>query len=157
MERVFFISLFSVVFSGVFAQGGLPYEPKENFGFELDYSFKTKPPPENSKVSLVENADYTAQPLPYLKVRLSFNDLPDHYFRFRVENNKGSIVKNKKIKTPETYILDMGFSDDLKDRVTPHKYTIFFLTKDKERISMIQIEVEENGNLLLNGEFHGRI
>ena len=142
---------------GVFAQGPIAYESKENFEFELDYSFKMKPPPERDKVDLGYSTSYTAQPLPYLKLKFGFLNLPKHYFRLRVEDNFGVVRRNKRLRAPGIYVLDMGYSDDVKDRVAPHKYTLFFLSKERDKISKIEVEVEENGNLLLNGEFHGRI
>ena len=141
----------------IYAQDSIPYESRENFEFELDYSFKIKPPPAGDKVNLGYSKSYTAQPLPYLKLKFGFLNLPNHYFRLRVEDNHGEVKRNKKLKAVETYVLDMGYSDDVKDRVTPHKYTLFFLSKERDKISKIEVEVEENGNLLLNGEFHGRI
>ena len=140
------------------AQHEAPYENIENFSFELDYSFKIRTPPDNQQVSLVEGNRYSSQPLPYLKVKFVFDGLPKEYFRFKVENVEGNVIKNKKFKSDaDVYILDMGFSDDLKDKITSYKYTIFFLTKDKEVLSKIELEVQENGNFMLNDEFHGRI
>ncbi len=136
----------------------VPYEPKENFNFELDYTFKTRVPSESEKISFVEsNASRGSQILPYLKVLFNFSGFDDRYYRYKVKNLAGAVVKNRKIKLPESLVLDMGFSDDIKDRITSHKYTIFFYTKDKITISKIDIEVAENGDLLLNGELYGRI
>ncbi|MEM1406886.1 MAG: hypothetical protein AAGG59_08940 [Bacteroidota bacterium] len=140
------------------AQEDVPYESKENFGFELDYTFKTRPPPNNEKVYLTENKSVRgSQVLPYLKLRFEFSSFDATYFRYKVEDHIGSVIKSRKLKFPDSYVLDMGFSDDVKDRVTSHKYTIYFYNKAKEPISKIAIEVAENGNLLLNDEFHGRI
>ena len=83
----------------------------------------------------------------------------DHEMRENTHSSNRSwiIIKSRKLKFPDSYVLDMGFSDDVKDRVTPHQYTIYFYNKTKEPISKIAIEVAENGDPLLNGEFHGRI
>ncbi|MEM7107075.1 MAG: hypothetical protein AAF519_02530 [Bacteroidota bacterium] len=140
------------------SQDKVPYEPKENFGFELDYTFKTRSAPSIDKVSFVEsNAPRGSQVLPYLKIKFDFSDFEIRYYRLKVYNNVGIVIKNRKIKRPVSYTLDMGFSDDLKDRVTSHKYSIYFYEKSKQPISKIDIEVAENGDLFLNGEFHGRI
>ena len=157
MVEVFSFIVFTILSPTFCVQDDIAYEPKENFEFELDYQFKVKPPPDGDQVSLVEGTEYRAQPLPYLKVKFSFSDFPGHYFRLKVVDSNGSVRKNKRLKLPETYILDMGYSDDLKDRVAPHKYTLFFVTREKEMISKVEVEVKEDGNLLLNGEFHGRI
>ncbi|MEM6524427.1 MAG: hypothetical protein AAF693_11565 [Bacteroidota bacterium] len=144
--------------ANVSAQDPIPYEPKENFRFELDYTFKTRPPPDTDKVSFVEsNTPRGSQVLPYLKVKFEFSDFDVKYFKYKVQNYSGSIIKTRKIRLPESYVLDMGFSDDLKDRITSHKYSIYFYEKSKKAISKIDIEVAENGDLFLNGEFHGRI
>ena len=141
------VLLLLVIFFHVgYSQEPVPFEPKDNFGFELDYQFKTK-----------SSTPRVSQTLPYLMVKFDWADLNKDYYRYKVDNNQGQIVRNKKLKFPDSYVLDMGFSDDLKDRVTPYKYSIHFYNKDKKRVSKIVIEVAENGDLLLNGEFHGRI
>lgn len=141
-----------------YGQDLVPFESKENFGFELDYQFKTRPPPNMDKLDFTKtSAPRGSQTLPYLMIKFDWAELNKNYYRYKVDNSQGQIVRNKKLKFPDSYVLDMGFSDDLKDRVTPHKYSIYFYNKDKERVSRIVIEVAENGDLLLNGEFHGRI
>lgn len=160
MIRLFVITslLLTLTVGIVSAQQDVPYESEDHFEMLLDYTFKVRTPPDRDKISLVQTDTYSAQPLPYLKVKFAFSGLPEAYYRFKVENIKGDVIKNKKFKSAsETYVLDMGFSDDLKDQVTSYKYTIFFLTKTKDVLSKIDVEVEENGNFLLNGEFHGRI
>ena len=69
------------------------------------------------------------------------------------------LTKNSYRKLPHSFFdLNKALSaDDLKDKIKPHKYTIYFYTKEKKAISKIQIEVKENGDLLLNDQFHGRI
>ena len=157
MRWMYLILILLLSFS-MFSQVELSFEPKENFDFELDYSFKTRPPVSADKVTFIEGAKRGgAQVLPYLKINFNFNSLPSEYYRIRVEDGDGKLIKSKKLKRPDIFVLDMGFSDDVKDRITPHKYVIIFQTKAKNSISKIEVEVEENGDLLLNGSFHGRI
>lgn len=155
--KLLFLLLFLFVFAGQ-AQEDIPYETKDNFGFELDYTFRTRPPPDNEKVSFVESTSRGgSQVLPYLKVKFDFPSFDTKYFKYKVENHLGVVIKSRKLKSQDFYILDMGFSDDVKDRITSHKYTIYFYNKAKKALAKIDIEVAENGDLFLNGEFHGRI
>ncbi|MEM6362697.1 MAG: hypothetical protein AAF149_10715 [Bacteroidota bacterium] len=158
LSNIFLLLVLFLFEAQASVQEDVPYEPRDNFGFELDYTFKTRPPPDSEKVYLAENRSVRgSQVLPYLKLRFEFSSFDATYFRYKVENHVGSVIKSRKLKFPDSYVLDMGFSDDVKDRVTPHQYTIYFYNKTKEPISKIAIEVAENGDLLLNGEFHGRI
>jgi len=51
----------------------------------------------------------------------------------------------------------MGYTDDIKGRVTEHEYTVYFLSKDKKPVSRIVIYFQEDGTFLVNGEKRGRV
>ena len=53
--------------------------------------------------------------------------------------------------------LDLGFTDDIKDRVGAYEYTVFFLNEDKDQVSKIVIYFEKDGTYLVNGETRGKI
>jgi hypothetical protein len=64
---------------------------------------------------------------------------------------------NKKLKHPlTTFPLVIGYTDDVKDRVTPHEYILTFLSEDKTPLSRIVIFIDEDGTFAVNGEKRGR-
>lgn len=154
--RSLLIILFVLVGSVSFCQE-VPYLPMDDFEFEMDYDFKSKPPPEKNKVTFTEKEYYSASPLPYVKVNFKFINLPEDAFRVRVENFRGGVLKSKKLKNLDVLEFDLGFSDDIKDRVEPHSYYIFVENKNRERLSKIKIYVEETGDFYLNDELFGKI
>lgn len=135
----------------------VPFLPLADFEFELDYNFKTKPPPEKDKLLLTENRRSTAEFLPYVRVSFRFNNLPAEAYKIRVVDQGGGMVKSKKVKKLEVLEFDLGFSDDIKDRVKPHAYYIFIEDKSKVNLSKIKIFVDESGDFYLNDELFGKI
>jgi len=149
--------LLGVLFAvNLYAQD-VPFMAHEDFEFELDYKFETKPPPEQNKVNMVEEVQYTADLLPYVRMNFSFPNPPEDAFRVRVLSGRGGIIKSRKMKKIDVLDLDLGFADDIKDRVKPHSFYIYIENKDKERISKIKIFVEESGNFYLNDKLYGKI
>lgn len=156
MRRFLFLILFCATLS---AHGqDTPFLPLADFEFELDYNFKSKPPPVKDKVSFTEKQPrYSADLLPYVKVRFKFTNPPADVFRVRVVNQRGGIVKTKKMKNLEVLEFDMGFAEDIKDRIEPHAYYIYLENKSKDQLSKIKIFVDESGDFYLNDEPFGKI
>lgn len=155
--RTYTIILFSVLFSLSSYSQDIPFTSSDHFEFKLDYDFKTRPAPSNDKVNLVEERSYSSSPLPYVKVSFTFSKLSNEAFRVRVEDNQGNGIKSKKVNKLEVLEFDLGFSDDIKDRVKPHVYFVYIENKEKKRLSMIKIFVEESGNFYLNDNLFGKI
>lgn len=140
----------------------IPYKPKENFEVMLDYQFKVKPAPDHTQVYLTETVGQyerrkSASPLPYLELNVKISKLDPGEVRLSVTNNTGEeVIRRKKISEGMVIPLDVGFTDDVKDRVAPHEYTFTFLTADKTPVSRIVIFIGEDGTFLVNGEKRGR-
>ncbi len=96
-------------------------------------------------------------PLPYLHVRLNFLKLAAEENRLLVVSEKNKTVLQKKITQDGFVRLDLGFTDDIKGRVTPYEYTITFLSTTKVPQSKIVLYFEEDGTYFVNGEKHGKI
>lgn len=136
----------------------VPFLMHDDFEFKMDYDFKAKPPPEQGKVNYMERDRQTSTGLlPYVKVNFTFHHVPDQAFRVRVYDGKGDVVTSRKLKKIDELSFDLGYSDDIKDRVEPHTYYIYLENKEKERLSQIKIFVEESGDFYLNDELFGRI
>lgn len=138
----------------------LPFKPKEEFEIKLDYKFKQRPSPERSVVNLNETrAEHDRRTsndlLPYLVLQVKMLKLNDEA-RIRVTNNLDSKAFSKKIEEGVVVPLDLGFTADVKDRVTAHEYVITFLSPQKSEVSRILINVDKDGSFFVNGEKRGR-
>lgn len=138
-----------------------PFKPREEFEIKLDYQFKQRPPVDQTSVQLDFEAEAhknrnASAILPYLT--LNINILKNSTAaKVVIKNNLNQSVVNKKLKTEPTIIaLVVGYTDDVKDRVSPHEYTLVFLSADKKPLSKIVIFVDEDGTFIVNGEKRGR-
>jgi len=136
----------------------LPLKPKEEFEVNLDYQFKQRPPADHNTVHL--GKDYpnrnSTSVLPYLILKIKLLKLPSEKMRVRVSNNLNEKTLSKKIDLKSLLELDLGFTDDMKDRVTAHQYTLTFISEDKIPQDIIVINVDEDGSFLVNGEKRGK-
>jgi hypothetical protein len=140
----------------------VPFRAKDDFQVELKYNFKERP----AKDPYVVNWEaHNAQGreggdkkglLPYLIVNVKILNPKAEEMRFKCENNLGKSVFNKKISKELSYDVDMGYIDDVKDRVTANIFTVYALTDKKEVLNKIELKVEEDGTFLVNGEKRGR-
>jgi hypothetical protein len=138
----------------------LPFKPKEEFEIKLDYKFKQRPSPEHSVVNLSETrADFERRTsndmLPYLILQVKMLKLNDET-RVRVSNNLDSKAFTKKIEEGIVVPLDLGFTADVKDKVTANEYVLTFLSPGKSQVSRILIHVDQDGSFFVNGEKRGR-
>jgi hypothetical protein len=76
--------------------------------------------------------------------------------KVRIVDNKMKVVYNRKVKQDEIVPFVMGFTDDMKDRVTAHEFTVIFMTSAKKELSRILITVNEDGTFLVNDEKRGK-
>jgi hypothetical protein len=139
-------------------QDQVPFKPKEQFEIDLDFKFKQRPPA--SSTSNVLNADQVAKPsalLPYLYLNVKVLHLQDTELRVRVENVHGNNILSRKAEVGMTTKLDLGFTDDIKDRVSSHEYVFYFLDKDRKPTSRILIHFDEDGTYLVNTEKRGKL
>jgi hypothetical protein len=150
-----------LLFSVCLVQEQVPFKPKEQFEIDLDFKFKQRPPRESNVVLLDEaSADLGrngASLLPYLYLNVKVLKLQGEEIRLRVENGKGENLWNRKTEEGMIARLDLGFTDDIKDRVSSHEYVLYFLNKEKKRISRIVIFFEKDGTYRVNDERRGKL
>lgn len=139
----------------------IPYKPKEEFEIKLDYQFKQRPSADHNTVNLNETrGEYqrrvSATVLPYLILNIKLLKLIDEKMRVRISKNLNDrvIIKNVSINTVIT--LDMGFTDDIKDRINAHAYIVSFLSPDKSTLNQILISIDEDGSFFVNDEKRGK-
>lgn len=158
----FFKSLFLIaVWFQMPLQDSIPVKASETYACKLNMSFKTKSGDPTQVVNFSETVGekekrMSTTPLPYLKINLHLLKLQPDEFRLQVLTKEG-VFKNKKISEGEVVELDLGYTDDIKDGISPREYQLLFLTKDKKPISRIDIRFEESGDFFVNGEKRGRI
>ena len=95
--------------------------------------------------------------LPYLYLNLKVLKQQSNEIRLKVIENGTNHVLSKKVDPSTILKLDLGFTDDIKDRVGAYEYTVVFLNEDKDPVSRIVIYFEKDGTYLVNGQNRGKI
>jgi hypothetical protein len=139
----------------------IPVKPKDEFEIKLDYQFKNRPSPDANSVHLDETRKehdrrVSTAPLPYLTLNVKMLKLSQDEVKMRVTNNLTPRVALRKVEEGTIVPLQIGFTDDVKDRVTAHQYTLTLLSPKKAESSKIEILIEEDGTFLVNGEKRGK-
>lgn len=146
----------------IFVVQEVPFKPKEEFEITLDYQFKQRPAADRATVQLDEtNAEYerrnSTAMLPFLTLNIKILDNAGAT-RVRITNNLNKAVTNKKLKEGEITLipLQIGYTDDVKDRVTAHEHIFTFINEERKELSRLVIFIDEDGSFLVNGEKRGR-
>lgn len=153
--------LFIAVYLQMPLQDSIPLKASESYACKLNMSFKAKSSDPTQVVNYSETVGerdkrMSTTPLPYLKINLHLLKLQPGEFRLQVLTKEG-VFKNKKITEGEVVELDLGYTDDIKDGISPRAYQLLFLSKDRKPISRIDIRFEESGDFFVNEEKRGRI
>ena len=144
------------------AQVTVPYKPNEEFEVKFNFEFKERPRENANKVMLDAtqkefDRSRGSGPLPYLFLNFRVLVQDEGEARVRVFENGKRSIQAKKFDTNTVLKLDLGFTDDIKDRIGPYEYEIVLLSDDKDAISRVVIFFEEDGTYLVNGEVRGKI
>lgn len=151
---------FILIFTFLFIQE-IPLKPTGEFEIKLDYQFKTRAMGDPNTVNLASaprgyGQKTSAGVLPYLTLHLSVLNLPEEKMRMRITTNLNDRTVMKKISINSPVVLDLGFTDDMKDRVTAYEYTLTFISSERKPVNCIVITVAEDGSFLVNGENRGK-
>jgi hypothetical protein len=136
----------------------VPYMPKEEFEVKLDYQFKQRPPADpntirmNGKASIPE---VNSPLLPYLVLNIAMLNTAGAS-RLHIGSNLSRTISNKKVKEGSVIPVNFGFTNDVKDRVTAHEYTLTLVSEKREEMSKIVLFIDKDGTFLVNGEKRGR-
>ena len=144
-------------------QETVPFKPKEEFEIKLQYEFKQRTVTDNSANSVHydetikerERRMSTAM-LPYVGINFNVVKLTPEETRVRVIDNKGKIPFNKKVKEGDVIFINLGFTDDMKDRVSAHEYIVYFMSDDRKLVKRVVIAVSEDGTFTVNDEKRGK-
>lgn len=160
--------LFSVL--PLYQQDEIPYKPAEEFEFELKLEFRPKPTLEeepdighilykmksdNASVIEANKVTYDPTTLPFATMVIKPTKLSAEEDRVRVADNLDNRLYNRKATLDTPIEFEMGFTDDLKDHISPYKFEVIFFTKRKE-VSRIYLYFDGDGNLIINEEIRGK-
>jgi hypothetical protein len=139
----------------------IPFKKEEEFSIKVQLEFKSRPPADAERIQVIETlAEYQKRtattPLPYLYLNLTFTKLGSDEVRFIVSKG-GKAYINRKAELNKEIKLDIGFTDDIKDRTLDPEYVITLLSADKKPVSRIVIYFSESGDYIVNGTKRGRI
>jgi hypothetical protein len=156
-------SLILIIFGLLSFQEEVPYKPSDEFNLKLNFEFKDRGAGRDpNKIEMNQTLKEAEKSkgsglLPYLFLNLRVVKQAPNEVRVKVLENNSKNVFNKKFDATTVLKLDLGFTDDIKDRVGPYEYTVLFLDEDKEQVSKIVIFFEKDGTYLVNGETRGKI
>ncbi len=141
----------------------IPLKAVEEYKVELEYKFKNRPATDNAFIDLTETVAEKERrttgnttPLPYLIIHLTFQKLSDKEVRVRCTDNNLKNRFSKKAEVGKVYTLDLGFTEDMKDRVTAYEFTFILMDGDKKDTSQIYLRVDEDGTFLVNDVRRGK-
>ena len=145
----------------LFTAQEVPLKPQKEFEVKLDYQFKQRPTADKNTVRLGETLkEYERRSsvgvLPYLMLNIRLIELQEDKMRMRVTTNTADRAISKKVSEGQVVNLDLGFTDDMVDRVTAHEYTITFYNSSKQAVDRILIAVDKDGAFFVNGETRGK-
>jgi hypothetical protein len=156
-------SLVLIIFGLFSLQEEPPFKPTDEFEIKLNFEFKDRGAGRDpNKIEMDQTLrEYEKKRgsglLPYLYLNLRVLKQASNEVRVKVIENSSQTVLSKKFD-PETVLkLDLGFTDDIKDRVGAYEYAVYFLNDDKQSVSKIVIYFEKDGTYLVNGEKRGKI
>jgi hypothetical protein len=140
-------------------QGSIPMKPNREFEVTTRYELKKKPTADNPKIVFdkpQERARESASDmLPYLIIELKVKKWHPDVEQVRVVDDQNKTHMKKKVTDEGFYTWDMGYVDDIKDKVTSGKFVVQF-QGEKQTKEIITIQVEEDGTFLVNGERRGK-
>ena len=110
-------------------QDDVPFKAKEEFEIKLDYQFKERGDYANSTIVYGEkkrevDGNVTKTVLPYVVLKLKLLKLNGET-GFKVDTNmRPAFMAKKHIEIGKEYLIDLGFTSDMKDHVTANEYLI---------------------------------
>lgn len=137
----------------------VPYRNKEDYQVELKYDLRSRPPEALNKVQLDMYPTTVSKPksgtLPYLLVTVKILNPRPEEVRFKCENNT-HVVFNRKLSKSSSFVIDMGYIDDIKDGLASNDFTVYAVGADKVPINRINLHIDKDGTFLVNGEKRGK-
>ncbi|MBX2957132.1 MAG: hypothetical protein KF846_13300 [Cyclobacteriaceae bacterium] len=140
----------------------IPYKPDDEFSIRMDLKFKLRPQSASNTVNVSETmAEYqkrnSTNQLPYLILYVNVKHVNQGEIRMRVLRDGKNTINNKKIELDKEFKIEVGFTDDAKDKISGYEHIIYFMDADKKDINRIVITIDPNGDYFVNGQKRGRL
>lgn len=140
----------------------IPYKPDDEFSIRMDLKFKLRPQSASNTVNVSETmAEYqkrnSTNQLPYLILYVNVKHVNQGEIRMRVLRDGKNTINNKKIELDREFKIEVGFTDDAKDKISGYEHIIYFMDSDKKDINRIVITIDPNGDYFVNGQKRGRL
>jgi hypothetical protein len=139
----------------------VPFKPKEDFEVKFDLTFKQRDHSEKAvyvdETRAEKDRRTSVAPLPYLKLFVKIKRVEPGEIKLKVVRDDKFVILSKKAGQDMEFKLELGFTDDIKDRISGYKHVIQFLSAKKDVVSRIVIEFDKNGNYFVNGEKRGKV
>jgi hypothetical protein len=147
-----------VPFLFLFQAVAVPDRGKDDFQVELKYELRSRPAVAHNTVSLDPTGvkHQKTGMLPYLLVTVKIFNVKTEEVRFRCEDYTKHVVFNRKLPKAASFVIDMGFIDDIKDGLSSNVYTVYAFSEDKEPLNKVEMRIEKDGTFLVNGERRGK-
>jgi len=135
----------------------IPYRDESTYKLSLKMEFKVEKPPNSNKIEFADKTKYSPEPQLYLNASLELITLVEDDYKIKVITNIGSGLLSKKIKSPDTFLIKLGYANHMKSQTSPNKFTIQFINKEKKTTSLIILEIKEDGDFMVNGKRFGKV
>jgi hypothetical protein len=137
----------------------IPYKASDEFELNVDIKFKNRPAnfKSNSYAATGERLDKgDLGPQPFVSVTITNIKILSDEFRVLVVDSNGKTILKKDVASISSLSFEMGFVDDLQNKVTPYENTVYFLSKDKSKLRRIVFTVQDDGTFMVNGNWRGK-
>ena len=154
--RYLLLTFLVLIGYSLLAQNEIPLRDKDDYEIKIEYDFKKKPIPSHRETNYVLIQEKNDQSLlPHLTVYLTLKNSSSEEFRIRAVDNTFKVMASGKIKE-EPLELVLGYMVDIKERISAHTFTVTILTKKREPINQIILQIKEDGTFLVNGIEKGK-
>ena len=151
--------IFLLLFVSLLPQDQIPFKSNDEFELKLQLEFRKRPMQDINTIELEKRSvpSTGGMPAPYLHINLRVLKVVPEEVRVKVTKNPNETLLTKKFDPNVIIKLDLGFTDDIKDRVSAHQYVVTYLSKERTPLSKIEIFFEKDGTYLVNGEKRGKL
>jgi hypothetical protein len=159
--RIIFLFI-SLVLNVITKAQEIPYKPEQEYTIRLDLKFLSRSSVNTTEVKVSESREdylkrtHTFQ-LPHLTLYITIKETNQGEVRMKILRDGRVHTNNKRIELGKEFKLEVGYTDDAKDKVSGYNHTLLFLDASKKEVNKIVISIEENGDYRINGEMRGRL
>jgi hypothetical protein len=134
----------------------IPLKSRDEFELKLDFKFKQRPQNEHAKQT-GEHLLASSTPLPFLTAEILITKILEDEVRMKVIDHLNNVIAAKNLDKNPGLKFDLGFTDDLKDQVTPSKYFIHLYSRERRISRSVVILFDKDGTYYVNGEKLGKL